>query len=127
MPKKPIADVAYETISHYDWDEQEAERERRFRPRVDALGYAGTETLAELLDYIVSYKRANRNEEMSRYAIAARASFNALCRFMGVPIGKYEIADHVNCNSERAEFWQWCWEISEKRRLETAWQGRLEL
>jgi hypothetical protein len=127
MPRKPITDVAYGSISHYDWDEQQTERERRFRPRVEALGPAGTETLDEVLDYLVEYKRASRGSDHSSYGMSARAGFNALCRFMGIPIGKYERYDTNSCNAERHQFWQWCWEISEKRRLETARQRRLEL
>lgn len=126
MPKKPITDAGYATISHYEWNEQVAERERRFRPRVEALGKAGTETLTEVLDYIVGYKRAKEGAKQSAYYMAARAGFNALCRFMGIPIGKFQIYN-THEGGERGQFWEWCWEISENRRVDTAWQPRLEL
>ena len=127
MPRKQIANVAYESISHYPWDEQTAERERRFRPRVEALGAAGTETLDELLDYLVWYRRAREGKQMSDSFTAARASFNALCRFMGIKIGKYQRTNVHTCGGERGQFWQWCWEISETRRLDTARQMSLDL
>ena len=126
MPRKQITDVDYDAISHYDWNEQAAERERRFRPRVEALGSAGTETLTEVLDYIVARKRAISGAEHTAYHMAARAGFNALCRFIGIPVSKHQ-STNVYEDGERGQFWTWCLEISEKHRLETARQGRIEI
>ena len=123
VPRKPIAEVGYEALSHYEWDDQVAERERRFRPRVEALGSAGTETLDEMIVSLAEYQRrltkASSSETAALYR-EARASFNALCHFMGIEVGSWKYEPHNP--AERGQFWEWCWERANMHRLQNARQ-----
>lgn len=128
VPRKPIAEVSYESISHYPWEQQVAERERYFRPRVEALGNAGTETLDEMVVSLAEYQRRlakESNHESAALYREARAGFNALCRFMGIKIGEWLY--EPGCPAERGEFWRWCWELAQRHRLHTARQMAMRL